>query len=99
VNRDGEALANVAELVKDGGQLATTMGSADIEGLAGRGVTASNVFAQSEPANFARLLQVAGEGVLTVPVTRTFSLHDLHEGLELLGTGQARGKYVVKVEG
>lgn len=99
VNRDGGALASVAELVKEGGRLATTMGSADVEGLAARGVTASNVFAQSDPADFARLLQVAGEGALTVPVTRTFSLHDLHEGLELLGTGQARGKYVVKVEG
>jgi len=32
-------------------------------------------------------------------VTRTFSLHDLHEGLELLGTGQARGKYVVTLGG
>jgi NADPH:quinone reductase-like Zn-dependent oxidoreductase len=98
VNRDSEALANLAELVKDGGRLATTMGSADVEGLAGRGVEATNVFAQSEPANFARLLQVAGEGTLTVPVTRTFSLHDVHVGLELLGTGQARGKYVVKLE-
>lgn len=99
VNRDRDALANVAELVKDGGRLATTMGSADVEGFASRDVEASNVFAQSEPANFARLLQVAGEGTLAVPVTRTFSLHDLHEGLELLGTGQARGKYVVTVEG
>ena len=99
VNRDGEALAKVAELVKDGGRLATTMGSADVEGLASRGITASNVFAQSDPAHFARLLQVAGEGAITVPVTRTFSLHDLHEGLELLSTGQARGKYVVTMEG
>ncbi|MGH9891747.1 MAG: zinc-binding dehydrogenase [bacterium] len=75
------------------------MGSADVEGLAARGVTASNVFAQSDPAHFARLLQIASEGALTVPVTRTFSLHDLHEGLDLLGAGRARGKYVVKVEG
>lgn len=42
---------------------------------------------------------LAAEGALTFPVTRTFSLHDLHEGLELLGTGQARGKYVVTLEG
>lgn len=98
VNRDGEALAKVAELVKDGGRVATTMGSADVEGLAGRDVAATNVFAQADPAQFARLLEVAGEGSLTVPVTRTFSLGDLHEGLELLGTGQARGKYVVKLE-
>ncbi len=99
VNRDGEALANVAALVKEGGRLATTMGSADVDGLASRGITAFNVFAQADPAPFARLLQVASDGALTVPVTRTFSLHDLHEGLELLGTGRARGKYVVDLEG
>lgn len=98
MNRDGETLSKVAELVKDGGRLATTMGSADVEGLASRGVQATNVFAQTDPAHFARLFQIVGEGALTVPVTRTFSLHDLHEGLELLGTGQARGKYVVTLE-
>ena len=52
-----------------------------------------------DPADFVRLLQIAGEGALTIPVTRTFSLHDLHEGLELLGSGHARGKYVVTLEG
>jgi NADPH:quinone reductase-like Zn-dependent oxidoreductase len=98
VNRDGGALANLADLVKDDGRLATTMGSADEEGLASRGVQATNVFAQSDPAHFARLIQIAGEGAFTVPVTRTFSLHDLHEGLELLGAGLARGKYVVALE-
>jgi len=90
--------STVAELVKSGGRVATTMGSADVEGLAARGVRGSNVFAQSDPAHFVRLLQIAGEGALTVPVTRTFSLHNLHEGLELLGTGHARGKYVVTLE-
>jgi NADPH:quinone reductase-like Zn-dependent oxidoreductase len=99
VNRDAGALTNLAEVVKDGGRLATTMGTADVEGLGARNVTATNVVAQSDPAQFVRLLQIAGEGALTVPVTRTFSLHDLHEGLELLGAGQARGKYVVTLGG
>jgi len=99
VNRDGEALAKTAEVVKAGGRVATTMGYADDEGLGGRGVAATNVFAQDDPASFSRLLEVAGAGDLTVPVTRTFSLVDLHEGLELFGTGQARGKYVVTLKG
>jgi NADPH:quinone reductase-like Zn-dependent oxidoreductase len=98
VNRDSEALSNVAELVKRGGRVATTMGSADVESLAGRGVAATNVFAQADPASFTRLIEVAGAGNLAITVSRRFSLVDLQEGLELLGTGQARGKYVVTLE-
>ena len=99
VNRDAAVLSDVAGLVKDGGRVATTLSAADVEGLARRGVAATNVFAQADPAPFGRLLEVAGAGGVTVPVTRTFALGDLDEGLELLGTGQARGKFVVTLEG
>ncbi|HEX9377771.1 MAG TPA: NADP-dependent oxidoreductase [Actinomycetota bacterium] len=95
VNRDPGAFATLAELVRDGGRAATTMGSADVEGLSARGIAATNVFAQGDPAAFARLVAAAGSGILTVPVTRTFALEDVPEALELLGSGRARGKYVV----
>lgn len=99
VNRDGEALAKTAEFVKDGGRVATTMGAADDEGLGRRGVAATNVFALADPASFSRLIEACATGHLTVPTTRTFSLDDLREGLDLHGAGQARGKYVVTLEG
>ncbi len=95
VNRDPGAFATLAELVRDGGRAATTMGSADVEGLSARGIAATNVFAQGDPAAFARLVAAAGSGILTVPVTRTFALEDVPEALELLGSGRARGKHVV----
>ncbi len=98
VNR-GEDFTRVAELVKSGGRIATTLGAADVEQLAARGVTANNVFAQADPAAFARLVEIAAEGKVAAAITRTFSLADVGEGLDLMRQGKARGKYIVMLEG
>ena len=44
VNRDKVACAMVSATVRDGGRVATTVGAADIEDLAKRGVRGTNVF-------------------------------------------------------
>lgn len=99
VNRDGAALAGLAELVKDGGRVATTMGAADVEGFASRGISATNAMAQADTAPFAQLLASADEWKLTVPISRTFPFDEAGRGLELFRTGHTRGKYVVRMEG
>ena len=99
VNRDGESLAAIAELVKEGGRIATTMGAADVDAFGSRGVTATNVYAQADPEGFGRIVQSAERGDLTVPVSQTFPLDEAGRGLELFQTGHTRGKYVVRPQG
>lgn len=95
----GDDFEEVSSLVKDGGRIATTLGTADVEKLRARGINATNVNAESSPAAFDQVVSAASKGELTVAVTQTFPLEDVAEGLELLGTGKARGKLVVSLEG
>jgi NADPH:quinone reductase len=96
VNR-GDAHGSLAELVKQGGYVASTTGSADAEALSVRGVGAANVFAQGDPADFADVVRMAGDGELQVPIKRTFSFEELPEALGLVGSRSSRGKFAIKV--
>jgi NADPH:quinone reductase-like Zn-dependent oxidoreductase len=96
VNR-GDAHGALAGLVKEGGHVVSTTGSTDAEGLKVRGVGGTNVFAQSDPAQFARVLRMAGDGELQVPITRTFSFEELPQALGLVGSRSSRGKFAIRV--
>lgn len=92
----GEDLGPTAELVKDGGKIASTVGG-DFEALAGRGIVATAVYAQSDPAPFGRVLHMAGAGEVVVPIRRTFAFDELPEALGLVGTRSSRGKFAVTI--
>jgi len=94
VNRD-EAHASLAALVRDGGAVASTTSAADVEGLASRNVAGSNVFAQSDPSEFARVVEMAGRGELSVPLTKTYGFDDIPEALGRSGSRHSRGKVVI----
>jgi NADPH:quinone reductase-like Zn-dependent oxidoreductase len=96
VNR-GDAHGPLAELVKDGGRIATTTGAADVEALAKRSVAAANVVGQTDPGPFANVLAMAGDGELVVPITRTFAFDQLPEALGLVGSRSSRGKFAVTI--
>jgi NADPH:quinone reductase-like Zn-dependent oxidoreductase len=96
VNR-GDAHGPLAGLVKDGGRVTTTTGAADVEALAGRGVAASNVFGQADPGPYARVLGMAADGELVVPITRTFAFDELPEALGLVGSRASRGKFAIAI--
>ncbi len=98
VNR-GDAHGALAEVVKDGGKVATTTGAADVEALAKRGVAASNVFWGADPGPFGRLLQMAGGGELVVPITKTYPFEQLPEALGLVGSRSSRGKFAITISG
>jgi hypothetical protein len=40
---------------------------------------------------------MAGEGTLTVPITRTFAFEQLPEALGLVGKRRSRGKFAVTI--
>jgi NADPH:quinone reductase-like Zn-dependent oxidoreductase len=93
----GDEFGPTAELVKDGGRIASTVGGADPDVLAGRKITAANVYGQSDPEAFRTVIRMAADGELTVPITRTFTFDELPEALGLVGERRSRGKFAVTV--
>ncbi len=92
----GGAFGPTADLVKAGGKLATMVGG-DLEALASRGIGALSVYGQSDTEAFATVIRMAGEGTLTVPITRTFTFEELPEALGLVGKRRSRGKVAVTI--
>ncbi len=93
----GEGLSELTELVKDGGKVASTVGGADVEALAGREIDAENVYGQSDPERFQAVLRLAAEGALTVPITKTCGFDELPEALGLVGRRSVRGKVAIRI--
>ena len=56
VNR-GDAFGPMAALVRGGGRIATTLGEADVDALAGRNVRATNVVATPTPDKLTQLVE------------------------------------------
>jgi NADPH:quinone reductase-like Zn-dependent oxidoreductase len=93
----GEEFGPTAELVKDGGKIASTVGGADAEAFASRKIDAANVLGQADPGPYAEVLRMAADGSLTVPITRTFTFDELPEALGLVGKRRSRGKVAVTI--
>ena len=90
----GEGYGQLADLVRDGGAIASTVGGPDD---VGRGVSVTNVFGQSDPAAFAEVVRLADEGSLTVPITKTHGFDELPEALGLVGQRASRGKVAIRI--
>ncbi len=93
VNR-GDAFAPMADLVRDGGRIATTLGAADVETLAQRNVRATNVMGAPTPEKLTALADAVVAGSLRVAIQRTFPLDNVAEALEAFSGGTI-GKLVV----
>jgi NADPH:quinone reductase-like Zn-dependent oxidoreductase len=94
----GEQFGSTAELVKDGGKIASTVGGADADAFASRKIDAANVLGQADPGPYAEVLQMAADGSLTVPITQTFTFDELPEALGLVGKRRSRGKVALTIE-
>ena len=93
----GDGFGALTDLVKNGGRIASTVGGADVEALAQRGVVATNVVGHADPETFARVVQMAADGTLSVPITRTFTFDELPQALRLAGEESSRGKFAIKI--
>ncbi len=93
----GDAFDQTAALVKGGGRLASTVGGADAGSVAERGLSGTNVLGQADPGSLGTVLEMAAEGMLRVPITRTFAFDELPQALRLVGEHRSRGKFAVMV--
>jgi NADPH:quinone reductase-like Zn-dependent oxidoreductase len=92
----GDDFAAVVGLVRDGGHASTTLGAADVDGLAARGVTATNVRGLPTPENLAWLADEVAAGRLSVAIQRTFPLAQAESALQAFQAG-TRGKLVIEM--
>ena len=96
---DGEALDRIARLLKQGGRLASSVFAADIEGLARRGIQATNVSMQPDARRLEELSRMVDAGELSVRLERTFPLERAPEALGE-SNGHVRGRsYFSSTEG
>lgn len=93
----GDGFDQLTDLVKDGGRIVSTVGGADVEALARRGVVATNVVGHSDPEAFSRVMRMAADATISVPITRTFTFDELPKALRLIGEERSRGKFAVTI--
>lgn len=95
VNR-GDAFTAIAGLVRDGGRIATTLGAADVEALAARGIRATNVMGAPTAEKLADIVEHVAEGSVHVEVQETFPLERAGEAIAAFAAGTV-GKLVLTV--
>ena len=94
---DREALGRISTLVNEGGRLASSVYAAGLEGLARRGIGATNVSMQPESRRLDKLSRMVDSGELSVRLDRTFPLEKAPQALEEMRTGHIRGKIVLLI--
>lgn len=95
---DQEVLGRMAGLVKEGGRIASSVFAADVEGLAQRGIEATNISMQPSAQRLEELSWMVDAGEISVSLERTFGLERAREALEESRSGHLRGKIVFLVD-
>lgn len=95
---DAEPLGRLASsLLGEGGHLATTQYTADVEGLAARGVKATNVAVAPDAEKLRELARMVDAGELTVGLEKTVPLQEASVAIEESRAGHVRGRMVLRV--
>lgn len=95
INRD-DAFTAVSTLVRGDGRIATTMSTANVEALAGRGIRATNVSGTPSARKLTDLAEQVAAGTLRIEIQQTFPLEDVAAALSAFTAG-TRGKLVLRV--
>ena len=93
----GELSERSLTVLKPGGILITTAGQPDAAAATERGVRASGVFAQANPAQLSELARLVEAGTVKPVVSTVLPLADARQVHELLEAGHTRGKIVLRV--
>jgi NADPH:quinone reductase-like Zn-dependent oxidoreductase len=91
-----DGFAPLAELVREGGRAASTLGAADVDGLAKRNIEATNIKAGADASAITRLAEVVADGELRPTIDSVVSLAQAPAAIEQFKTGK-RGKIVISV--
>ena len=86
-----------AALVRDGGRIATTLSSADVDALAARHVRATNVMGAPTTEKLGSLAEQAAAGTLRVEIQETYPLAEAPRAFAAFMAG-TRGKLVLTID-
>ncbi len=95
---DGPALSALADVVSDGGRVASSLSAADVDALAERNIAATNIATYPNAETFATLAGYVVDGTLEIPVRDIYRLDDCADGLGRFLDGSVRGKMAVSFE-
>jgi NADPH:quinone reductase-like Zn-dependent oxidoreductase len=95
---DRAALGRMAEALRAGGRLATTIHAADEAALAQRGIQATNVDVLGTTRGLDEIARLVDAGAIKVPLEQTLSLADTARALAESKAGHVRGKIVLTVD-
>ncbi len=95
---DAAGLAVLADVVHDGGRIASALLAADVDGLAARGIAATNLAAYPNAEILAALSAQVEEGTLRVPIRDVYPLGECTRGLDRFLSGSVRGKMAVSFD-
>jgi len=93
---DRELVARLADVVRPGGRIVSTVGAADIEALAARGITGLNVN-RGDPQRLGQLARLVDDGTLRAPATHVYPLEDAAEALQLQAGRHVQGKLIIAI--
>lgn len=91
-----DAFTAMSMVVRDGGRIATTMGAADVEALAGRGIRATNVMGSPTSGKLASLAGQVAASTLRIEVQRTYPFDQVQAAFAAFQMG-TRGKLVLVI--
>jgi len=92
---DREGLAQLTEQLSRGGRVASTVGAADQEALAARGMKAENVTTMVTTEHLTTLAEALDRGDLKGPQIQAFPLEGAGQALAQVGARHVRGKLVL----
>jgi NADPH:quinone reductase-like Zn-dependent oxidoreductase len=96
--RTEDGPAGLADLVREGGRVASLVGGADADAVSARGIVGTNVYGQADPGAFTRAVDLVARGELAVPITRTYGFEKIPEALGLVGSRSSRGKIAIRID-
>jgi NADPH:quinone reductase-like Zn-dependent oxidoreductase len=94
---DKAALTALSERLRPGGRVASAVDAADVEELAKRGISATNVASWLSSEQLAQLTRWLEDGTLRLPEIHTVGFEDAAEALARIATKHTRGKLVLAI--
>lgn len=92
---DGEGLASLTGRVRPGGRFVSAVGSADVEALAAKEITGTNMQGRVNTAALETLAGMLEQREIKDPEIRTLSLDQADEAMAAVASHHTRGKLVV----
>jgi NADPH2:quinone reductase len=93
---EADGFASLADLVREGGRAASSLGAADEDGLAGRNIIATNVMASADPGVMERLAALVAGGELEPAIDAVLPFDETPAAIQKFAAGK-RGKIVISI--